>query len=108
MKLVFGDPVLYTRTDGHKIKALIIGIRTEPATHIGTDNEPLLSLGYFTPGPVFGTAEHHIVHDVPHASVEELKNDTRSSLGRWTELNPPEQAQAAAAEANPEGWQQAT
>lgn len=107
MKLVFGDPVLYTRTDGKEIKALIIGIRTEPATHIGTDNEPLLSIGYFTPGPIFGTAEHHIVHDVAHRSVEHAEH---IKGGRWTELSQPqpEQAQAAGAEVHPAGWQQAT
>lgn len=104
--MIFGDPVLYTRTDGKEIKAMIIGIRTEPATHIGKDNEPLLSIGYFTPGPTFGTAETNIVHDVPHASVE----DINIRAGRWRELPQPEpeEAMAAAAEAKPEGWKQAT
>lgn len=91
-----GQPVTYTGVDGTKRTALIIGLRTEPETHIGTNNEPLLSLGYFTPGPTFGSADAVILHDVPHVSVKDVVG-----VGRWEPYREPELAAAAAVELHP-------
>lgn len=101
---LFGEPVTYTGVNGKKITTLVIGVRTEPASHIGANGEPLLSLAYFTPGPTFGTAEPVILHDVPHSSVEGIVG-----TGRWEDYQmEAEPEKAAAAEVHPEGWKQST
>lgn len=89
----FGQSVTFTGVDGTKRDALIIGVRTEPENRQGSNGEPLLSLGYFTPGPNFGNAEPVILHDVPHSSIEKVI----PGVGRWDEKEPQPQ-QAAAAE----------
>jgi hypothetical protein len=99
---LLGDPITYTGVNGNKLTALVIGVRTEPATHIGANGEPLLSLAYFTPGPTFGTADSVIVHDVPHSSVKDIVG-----VGRWDDYQL-EPEKAAAAEVHPEGWKQST
>lgn len=86
-----GDVVTYTGVDGTKRSTIIIGLRTEPESHIGTNGEPLLSLGYFTPGPTFGSADPVILHDVPHTSVKDVVG-----IGRWEAyVQQPEKAAAA-------------
>jgi hypothetical protein len=95
-----GDPVTLTTVEGKKITSLVIGVRTEPATHIGANGEPLLSVAYFTPGPNFGTADPVIVHDVPHSSVEGIVG-----VGRWEDIEA-EHGKAETEEAHPEGWKQ--
>jgi hypothetical protein len=98
----FGDPVTLTTVEGKKITSLVIGVRTEPATHIGTNGEPLLSVAYFTPGPTFGTADSVIVHDVPHSSVEGIVG-----VGRWDDYQmEAEPGKVETEEAHPEGWKQ--
>jgi hypothetical protein len=99
----FGDVVRYIGVDGIRRNTLVIGVRTEPENRQGTNGEPLLSLGYFTPGVVFGTADPIILHDVPHVSVEKVI----PGVGRWEELEAPKEL-AAAAEVHPEGWKQST
>lgn len=99
----FGQSVSYIGVDRVKRDALIIGVRTEPENRQGKNGEPLLSLGYFIPGPNFGTADPIILHDVPHVSVEKVI----PGVGRWEELEAPKEL-AAAAEVHPEGWKQST
>jgi hypothetical protein len=69
MQKQFGQTVSVITVDGKRHDALIIGVRSEPAELIGANGEELLSLGYFTPGATFGTANPVIMHDVIHTSV---------------------------------------
>lgn len=107
MQKQFGQTVTVITVDGKKRDALIIGVRSEPADLIGASGEELLSLGYFTPGDTFGSANPVIMHDVIHTSA------SKDLIGaRWEDApvpghatNQTETEPAAAAKAA--GWDQA-
>lgn len=107
MQKQFGQTVSLIKVDGSKRDAQIIGVRSEPADLIGENGEELLSLGYFTPGDTFGSANPVIMHDVPHTSAN------KDLIGaRWEDVtatgqatNQAETEPAAATKAA--GWDQA-